>query len=100
LARVEKQVRYAYLTTLLGVVLATITTAYTTIRTSMVSQRLRAYPSGNFTGTRQFGNFTGTRPFANMNPYGGFVNNLTILAVIIAIIGVLWLGLLLRTHYS
>jgi hypothetical protein len=32
-----------------------------------------------------------------MNPYGGFVNDLAILAVIIAIFGVLWLGLSLRT---
>jgi hypothetical protein len=100
LTSIEKQIKYAYLTTLLGVVLATITTAYTAIRPLMVSQRLRAYPIGNFTGTRQFGNFTGTRQFANMNPYGGFVNNFTILAVIIAIIGVLWLGLLLRKRYS
>jgi hypothetical protein len=91
LAGIEKQVKYAYLTTLVGVVLTTITTAYTAIRTLMVGQRLRAYPSGNFTGTRQF---------ANVNPYGGLVNNLTILAVMIAIIGVLWLGLLLRARYS
>jgi hypothetical protein len=100
LTGIEKQVKYAYFTTLLGVILAAITAAYTAIRTLMVSQRLRAYPSGNFTGSRQFDNFTGTRPFANMNPYGGFVNDLTILAVVIAIIGVLWLGLLLRTRYS
>jgi hypothetical protein len=100
LTGIEKQVKYAYLTTLVGVVLATITAAYTAIRTFMVGERLRAYPSGNFTGTRQFGNFTGTRQLMNMNPYGGLVNNLTILAVIIAIIGVLWLGLLLRMRYS
>jgi hypothetical protein len=31
-----------------------------------------------------------------MNPSGGFVNNFAILAVIIAVVGVLWLGLSLR----
>jgi hypothetical protein len=91
LTGIEKHVKYAYLTTLVGVVLATITTAYTTIRPLMFSQRFRTNPPGNFTGTRQFG---------NLNPYGGFANNFAILAVIIAIIGTIWLGLLLRTRYS
>jgi hypothetical protein len=89
---------YAYLVTLLGVLLATITTAYTTIRSLLLAHR-RFQPnfnSGNFTATNQFGNFTGTRPFGNVSPYGGFINNLTILAVIIAIIGVLWLGMSLK----
>jgi hypothetical protein len=91
LTGIEKRVKYAYLTTLVGVVLAAITTAYTAIRPFMFSQRFRANPPGNFTGTRQF---------VNMNPYGGFVNNFALLGVIIAIIGVIWLGLLLRTHHS
>jgi hypothetical protein len=34
-----------------------------------------------------------------MNPSGGFVNNFAILAVIIAVIGVLWLGLSLRKSH-
>jgi len=94
----RKQLTYAYLLTLLGVVLATITTAYTTIRALMFAHR-RFHPnfnSGNFTATNQFGNFTGTRQFGNVNPYGGFINNLTILAVIIAIVGVIWLGICLN----
>jgi uncharacterized membrane protein len=91
LTSIEQQIRYAYLATLLGVVLGTITTAYTAIRSFMVSQRFGSYPSGNFTGTRQFG---------NINPYGGFINSFAILAVIIAIVGVLWLGLSLRKSYS
>ncbi|MGD0550447.1 MAG: hypothetical protein ABSA81_07895 [Candidatus Bathyarchaeia archaeon] len=95
---IEKQVKYAYLTTLVGVVLVTVTTAYTAIRSFMVSRR--PYLSGNFTGTRGFGNFTRTNQFGNMTPYGGFVNDFAILAVIIAIFGVLWLGLSLRKPHS
>ncbi len=94
----RKQLTYAYLVTLLGVLLATITTAYTTIRSMLFAQR-RFRPnfnSGNFTATNQFGNFTGARPFGNVNPYGGVINGLTILAVIIAIIGVIWLGICLK----
>jgi hypothetical protein len=97
---VERQTKYAYLVTLLGVVLATITTAYTALRSFMVSQRFGSYPSGNFTRTRPVGNFTGARQFANMNPYGGFVNNFAILVVIIALVGVVWLGLSLRKSKS
>jgi hypothetical protein len=97
LTSIQKHVRYAYSTTLVGVVLATITTAYTIMRSLMVSRRFGPNFPGNFTGTREFGNFTRTSQFANMNPYGGFVNDLAILAIIIAIFGVLWLGLSLRT---
>jgi hypothetical protein len=87
LTGIEKNVKYAYWTTLVGVVLAAIATAYNTIRPLMFSQRFRANPPGNFTGVRQFG---------NMNPYGGYVNSFAILGFIIAIIGVIWLGLSLR----
>jgi hypothetical protein len=95
----DKQMRYAYAVTLVGVVLAGITTAYTAIRSFMFAQAIRSrpfIPPGNFTATRQFGNFTGPRQFGNINPYGGFINNLVILAVVIAIIGVVWLGISLR----
>jgi len=54
------------------------------------------FNSGNFTATNSFGNFTGSRPFGNVTPYGGFVNGLTVLAVIISIVGILWLGMLLK----
>jgi hypothetical protein len=99
LARIERQIRYAYLATLLGVILATITTAYTTISSFLFRQMPRSQPlvtPGNFTGTDQSANYAGAHQFGNMTPYGGFVNNLTILAVIVAIVGVLWLGLSLR----
>jgi hypothetical protein len=98
LTKVESQIRYAYLVTLVGIILATITTVYTAIRSFIVIQRLEPYRSGNFTGTHQFGNFTRTSQFGNINPYGGFANNVTIVAIIIAIIGVLWLGMSLRSY--
>ena len=94
----RKQLTYAYVVTLLGVLLATITTAYTTVRSLLFAQR-RFRPdfnSGNFTATNQFGNFTGTRPFGYVNPYGGFINGITIVALIIAIIGIVWLGISLK----
>jgi hypothetical protein len=99
LTKIERQIRYAYLTTLVGVVLATITTAFTTISSFLFGQASRRPTSvtpGNFTGPDQFGNFTGAPHLGNMNPSGGFVNNFAILAVIIAVVGVLWLGLSLR----
>jgi hypothetical protein len=99
LTKIERQIRYAYLATLVGVVLATITTAYTTINSLLFSQTTRSQPPttpGNFTGTAQFGNFTGAPRLGNMNPSAGFVNSFAILAVIIAVVGVLWLGLSLR----
>jgi hypothetical protein len=99
LAGTEKQMRYAYLVTLLGVALAAITTVYTAIRSFLFAQAFRSrpfIPPGNFTARRQFGNFTGPRQFGIINPYGGFVNPLLVVAVVIAIIGVVWLGLSLR----
>ena len=103
LTRIERQLRYAYLTTLFGVVLVTITTAYTSVSQFFFGQMPRSRPPnalGNFTGGPQFGNFTGgPQQFANVGPYGGFVSNFALLAVTIAIVGVLWLGLSLsRTH--
>jgi hypothetical protein len=102
LTKVERQIRYAYLTTLVGVVLATIATAFTTIRSLLFNQTARSQrPTtlGNFTGPGQFGNFTGAPHLGNMNPSGGLVNSFVILAVIIAVVGVLWLGLSLRNSH-
>lgn len=102
MTKIERQIRYAYLTTLVGVVLATIATAFTTISSFLFRQASRRPTSvtlGNFTGPGQFGNFTRAHEFGNMNPSGGFVNNFAILAVIIAVVGVLWLGLSLRKSH-
>jgi hypothetical protein len=88
---------YAYLVALVGVVLAAVTTAYNAFRSYMLSQMLRARPfnPGNFTGSGA-GTFTRVRQFGGMNPYGGIVGNVMVIAVVIAIIGVVWLGLCLR----
>ena len=92
----DKQTMYAYLVALVGVVLAAVTTAYNAVRSYMFSQVRRAsFNPGNFTGN-QFGNFTRARQFANVNPYGGLVGSVMLVAVVIAIIGVVWLGLCLR----
>ena len=101
MTKIERPIRYAYLTTLLCVVLATITTAYTTISSFLFRQTPRPQPPvtpGNLTGIDQFANYAGAHQFGNMTPYGGFVDNLAILAVMIAIVGVLWLGLSLRNR--
>lgn len=97
MASSETQIRYAYLVTLVGVALASVATVYNAIRSYLVSQMLRSRPfnPGNFTQT-QFGTFTRTRQFGIVNPYGGIAGGLMILAVIIAIIGVVWLGISLR----
>lgn len=102
LSKIEWQIRYAYFATLVGVVLVAITTAFTTISSFLFGQAFRRPTSvtpSNFTGPSQFGNFTGARQLGNMNPSGGLVNSLAILAVIIAVVGVLWLGLSLRKSH-
>ena len=89
---------YAYLVALVGVVLAAVTTAYNAVRSYMFSQMFRSRPPfnpGNFTGN-QFGNFTRVLQFGNVNPYGGIVGSVMLVAVVIAIIGIVWLGLCLR----
>jgi len=87
---------YAYMVALVGVVLAAVTTAYNAVRSYMFSQMRRAsFNPGNFTGSGA-GNFTRFRQFGNPNPYGGIVGSVMLVAVVIAIIGVVWLGLCLR----
>jgi len=88
------------LVTAVGVVLMTVSAIYGVIRAFLVRQMFR--PTGNFNGnfngnfTRNFnGTFTGSRQFAGGNPFG-LANVLTIIAVIIALVGIVWLGLALR----
>ena len=80
----------------MGVAIATVTTAFTAVRSFMVSRALRVsrpfVNPGNFTGARQFGNFTGARQFVNVNPLGGLMTDLALVAVLIAIFGLVWLG--------
>jgi hypothetical protein len=85
---------YAYFVALVGVVLAAVTTAYNAVRSYMFSQMRRAsFNPGNFTGSGA-GNFARFRQFGN--PYGGIVGSVMLVAVVIAIIGLVWLGLCLR----
>jgi hypothetical protein len=77
------QIRYSYFVAVVGVALVTITAAYGLIRSFLILQMFRPRAVA---GARQFG---------NMNPFG-LMNSLTIIAVIIAIIGLVWLGLELR----
>lgn len=108
----QSNVKYAYLVTLIGVVLAGISMIYTAVRSLIFAQHFRSHSfmNGNFTAgqygnftLRQFGNFTGSfngaPRFAYATPYGGFVNDLAIVAAIIAIVGILWLGIALNGQH-
>jgi hypothetical protein len=88
--------KYSYVVTAVGVVLMAISAIYRAIRALFVREMFR--PNGNFNGnfTRNFnGTFTGSRQFAPGNQFG-LTNALTIIAVIIALVGLVWLGLVLR----
>lgn len=84
---------------------------YSAVRSLMFAQGFRSHTfmnGGNFTTgqfgnftARQFGNFTGFNgpPRFAYNPYGGFINDLAIVAAIIAIVGILWLGIALNGQH-
>ena len=93
------QVKFAYLLTVVGVVLMAITTIYSDVRVLMFRAMFRpggfngtgggygtGGPGAGFSGARQFGGGFGF----------GITNYVTILGLIIAIVGVVWLGLALR----
>jgi len=82
--------KYPYLVTALGVALMAVGEVYSFVRTMMMRAMFRAgggYGGSGFGGARQFGG-------------GGFGFGLTgilaTVAVIVAIVGVVWLGLTLR----
>jgi hypothetical protein len=77
-----KQTRNPYVVTVVGIALMAIATTYGAIRSMMVRATFR----GNFSGPRQFGNGAAF----------GVVNGLTIVAIILTLVGVVWLGLVLR----
>jgi hypothetical protein len=81
------QVRYSYLVTLVGVAIMTITTAYGLVRAILTRDVFAS--RGGFGGGRQLG-------IASF----GLTNNLTIFAVIIALVGLAWLGLALRKSHK
>jgi hypothetical protein len=87
-------IRFAYLLSVIGVGLAAITTVYDTTRSMF---RPAAGPSGY----QQFGNATignmtapGNMNQGGMNPLGP-INSLTLVAIVIAIVGLAWLGVIL-----
>lgn len=81
-----------YIVTAVGIGLMAISEIYSYVRLMMFRAMLRAV-GGQGTG------FTGARHF-----YGGFgfglPNILTMIALVIAIIGVVWMGLVLRNKTS
>jgi predicted small integral membrane protein len=78
----KQKIKYSYVLTLLGVALMAISTLFGVVRAMFVREMVG---SGGGFGNRRFG----------MNPFG-LTNGLTILAVVIAIVGLAWLGLALR----
>ena len=84
-----EQTKYAYLTTAVGVALMTATSIYGYVRTLL----FRPTFTQTFNSNSQFG--TG---YAAMHGGSrlGFTNNLAILAVLIALVGVVWLGFAMR----
>jgi protein-S-isoprenylcysteine O-methyltransferase Ste14 len=93
-----RNMRYPYLTTVIGVALAAISAIFSIARGQL--------PSAGGPGERYIGNMTAGNMTAvpNMNPSAfnpggmnaspfGLMNNLLLVAVVIAIVGLAWLGL-------
>jgi len=88
------QEKSAYLLTVVGVVLMTITTIYSSVRALMFRAMFR--PGGfNGTGGGPGAGFSGARQFGGGFGFG-LTNYVTIFGLIITIVGVVWLGLALR----
>jgi TctA family transporter len=84
------QMRNAYLVSVIGVGLMAVMTAYNVIRALMTRPMFQASTgAAQFAGRRQFG----------MNPFG-LSNGLTIIALIVAIVGLVWLGLAFRKSHQ
>jgi len=78
------QVKNAYLVSVIGVGLIAVLTAYNAVRAFMIRQMFQASTgAAGFAGRRQFG----------MSPV---TNGLTIIALAIAIAGLVWLGIAIR----
>jgi len=87
------QLKYPYLVTVIGVALMAATAVFDVVRAMMFRPAFRnGFGGTGFNGTRQFVN-------PNINPVGfgfGAANVLVIVAVVVALIGVVWLGIVLR----
>lgn len=90
MSSIEKT-KYAYLTTTVGVALMAVTSIYGYVRALLFRPALMQ----TFNTNGQFGS---GYPAMHAGLRFGFTNNLTILAVVIAIVGVVWLGFAIRTR--
>jgi hypothetical protein len=80
----------AYLVSVVGVGLIAIMTAYNAVRAVMIRQMFQASTgAAGFAGRRQFG----------MNPFG-LTNQVTIVALVVAIVGLVWLGLAIKKSHQ
>ena len=77
-----------YIVSVIGVCLMAIATVYGAIRAVMFRQMFQAS-----TGAAGFAGRRGMNPF-------GFTNGLTIIALVVAIAGLVWLGLVIRKSYQ
>ena len=86
------QTKTPYLVTIVGVAIMAITEIYSSVRALMFRAMFRP-GGGNFSGA---GGFAGPRQFGGGGFGFGFTNYLVLLGLLIAIIGVVWLGVALR----
>jgi len=84
-----EQTKYAYLTTVVGVALMTASSIYGYVRAAL----FRPTFVQTFNANSQFG--TGYAAMHGGSRFG-FTNNLAILAILIALVGVVWLGFAMR----
>jgi len=83
---ITSQTKFPYLLTALGVGLMAATEVYGYVRTMMIRAMFQAGAGSGFAGERRFSGGVG---------FGG-PNILTIIAIVVAVAGVVWLGLALR----
>jgi len=89
------QIKSAYLLTVVGVGIMGITVVLGAVRALMFRAMFR--PGGfNGTGGGPGPGFSGARQFGGGGFGFGLTNYVTILGLVIAIVGVVWLGLVLR----
>jgi TctA family transporter len=81
----------AYLVSVIGVGLMAVMTAYNLVRAAVMTRPMFQASTGaaEFAGRRQFG----------MNAFG-LSNGLTIIALVVAIVGLVWLGLAVKKSHQ
>jgi hypothetical protein len=81
----KQQTRYSYLVTAIGVGLMAVSAVFGAVRAILFRDMFLS--RGGFGG--------GPRQFGSPNPFG-FANGPAVLAVVLGIVGLVWLGLALR----